>query len=391
MKHRQKNVALLVETSNAYARDLLHGVVAFMREHRHWSTFLPEQTRGDAPPAWLARWKGDGIIARIENPRIAASVVASGLPVVDVSAANLVPTIPWVETDDTLIARAAAAHLLERGFRNFAFCGNEQFNWSQWRCTEFQRTVAERGFACHTLNTPVQPVAPRPLEEEWVAYMQRLASWIGALPKPVGIMACFDRMGQHILEACAASGMAVPDEVAVVGVDNDELLCELADPPLSSVAPDGHRTGFEAARLLDQMMAGQRVEPRGYRIEPLGVVIRTSSDVLAVDDPAVSDAARYIRKHACEGITVDDVVAALAVSRRMLESRFKTLIGRTLHDEIDRVQLERASELLRDTDLPLQQVAVRAGYRHAEYFCVVFKKKTGQRPSEYRQRCRGMR
>ena len=381
----RKKVALLVETSNDYARGLLHGIVAYMREQRTWSAYLPEQTRGEEPPGWLSRWKGDGIIARIENPRIATAVVASGLPTVDVSAANLVPSLPWVETDDVAIARLAAGHLAERGFKHFAFCGDDRYNWSRWRGDEFQRIIKERGHACHVLNSAVEAKGRRP-EQEWGAYIARLAAWVSDLPKPVGIMACFDLLGRHLLTDCQSAAIAVPDEVAVVGVDDDELLCELADPPLSSVAPDARRTGYEAAALLNRLMAGEKVEVRGYRVEPLGVAVRVSSDVLAVDDAEVSQAIRFIRAHACEGINVDDVLKFVPVSRRSLESRFKALIGRTLHDEIDRVQLDRARELLRETDLSLPDVALRAGFRHAEYLSVVFKKKTGVTPSEFRRR-----
>jgi len=218
--------------------------------------------------------------------------------------------------------------------------------------------------------------------------MERLAAWIRELPKPVGIMACFDIVGRQVLEGCRLIDVAVPDEAAVVGVDNDELLCELADPPLSSVSPDTQRTGYVAAELLDKLMSGKKVPPKGHFIEPLGVIVRESSDVLAIEDADVSQAVRFIRAHACEGINVQDVLGGgstqLALSRRVLESRFKRLIGRTPHEEIDRVRLNRVKELLRETDLPLAEIARRAGYEHVEYLSVVFKKKAGVPPSEYR-------
>jgi LacI family transcriptional regulator len=200
-------------------------------------------------------------------------------------------------------------------------------------------------------------------------------------------MACFDIVGRQVLEACRQIDAAVPDEVAVVGVDNDELLCELADPPLSSVFPDTQRTGYVAAELLDKLMSGHRVPPKGHFIEPLGVIVRESSDVLAIEDADVSQAVRFIRAHACEGINVHDVLTAghIPLSRRVLESRFKKLIGRTPHEEIDRVQLNRVKELLRETDLPLTEIARRAGYEHVEYLSVVFKKKVGTPPSQYRR------
>jgi LacI family transcriptional regulator len=178
----------------------------------------------------------------------------------------------------------------------------------------------------------------------------------------------------------------VPDEVAVVGVDNDDLLCNLSEPPLSSVILNPVRTGYEAAELLDQMLAGQPVAGGIRRVKPTGVVTRQSSDVLAITDAEVSQAIRFIREHAVEGIKVEAILAAIPVSRRVLESRFKKLLGRTPHDEILRVQLERVKQLLAETDLPLRVIAERAGFKHVEYLSAVFKQHVGHPPSEYRRR-----
>lgn len=382
MSAPRKTIALLVETSNDYARGLLHGIVAYVREHRPWSTYLAEHGRGDAPPTWLASWSGDGIIARIENPRIAKAVRACGLPTVDLSAAALVPNIPIVETDNTAIAKLAFEHLKERGFKHFAYYGDDQYNWSRYRGDQFQACVRQAGGHAHTLSCNIG----HRTEDGWAEEMARLTLWIKELPKPVGIMACFDIVGRHVLEACRLVNAAVPDEVAVIGVDNDELLCELADPPLSSVAPDTHQTGYLAASILDKMMSGYPVDPVEHLIEPLGVIVRESSDVLAIEDQEVSQAIRYIRTRACEGINVSDVLAGAPVSRRKLEARFKKLIGRTPHDEIDRVRLNRVKELLRETSLPLAEIAQRAGFEHVEYLSVVFKKKVGMPPSDYRRK-----
>jgi LacI family transcriptional regulator len=384
MSPSRKTIALLVETSNDYARGLLHGIVAYVREHRPWSTYLAEHGRGDAPPTWLARWTGDGIIARVENPRIAKAVRACGLPTVDLSAANLMPDGPIVETDNAAIARLAFEHLQERGFKHFAYCGDDQYNWSKWRGDHFQAHVRQAGRQIHMYSSNVG----HRTNDRWGDQMARLALWIKGLPKPVGIMACFDIVGRQVLEACRLVDAAVPDEVAVIGVDNDELLCELADPPLSSVAPDTHRTGYLAASLLDKLMSGKKGIGREHLIEPLGVVVRESSDVLAIEDQDVSQAIRFIRAHACEGINVADVLADVPLSRRRLEARFKKLIGRTPHDEIDRVRLNRVKDLLRETDLSLAEISKRAGYEHVEYLSVVFKKKMGIPPREYRVRHR---
>ncbi|MDD4871998.1 MAG: DNA-binding transcriptional regulator [Kiritimatiellae bacterium] len=377
VKTRSK-VALLIETSNAYARGLLGGVVAYMRENRTWSIYLAEHGRGDKPPAWLADWKGNGIIARIENRDIAKALTNLNLPIVDVSAARLIPSIPWVETDDKAFARLAAEHLLERGFKNFAYCGDDRFNWSIWRSQHFPRFIAAAGHKCSVYS----PSKRMPADAE--SHIEDIAEWVTRLPKPVGVMACYDLRGQQVLDACRRRNIAVPDEVAVIGVDNDELLCSLSDPPLSSIIPNNHRTGFEAAAILDRMMSGKKVKSLTNLIPPLGVAMRQSTDVLAIEDKNIVQAVRYIREHACEGINVDDVLRAAPQSRRVLETRFNKLLGRTPHEEILHVQLNRVKELLAESDLSLETIAERAGFEHPEYLSVAFKREIGMPPSKYR-------
>jgi LacI family transcriptional regulator len=375
-------VALLVETSNAYARGLLRGIVSFIREHRLWSLYLSEHNRGDKPPRWLAHWKGHGIIARIENVAIAEALRQVSVPVVDVSAARLIPSLPWFETDDGAIAHLAADHLLERGFNYFAYAGDGQFNWSKWRCEHFQNCIRAAGKECFIY----QPVKGFSLDDE--EQLHHLGSWIKELPKPVGVMACYDFRGQQVLDACRRIGVAVPDEVAVIGVDNDDLLCELSHPPLSSVIPNTHRTGYEAARLLDEMMSGKKVRGETHLIPPLGIATRQSTDVLAIGDRNVARAVHFIRQHACDGIKVKDVLKAVPHSRTLLEGRFKKLIGRTPHEEILRVRLDRVKQLLIETDLPLEQIAERAGFPHVEYLSVAFRREVGVPPSQFRSQNR---
>ena len=374
---RRRKVALLIETSNAYARGLVQGVVHYVREHGPWSFQMMEQGRGDDPPAWLADWEGDGVIARIETPRIARAVVKRGLPTVDLSAARLVSSLPWVETDDGAIAGLAAEHLLERGFKHFGYCGDARFNWSVWRERKFAEHLKQTGHDCHVFCSD-------PALTDLDAQSSALMGWLRTLPKPVGIMACYDRRGQQVLDACRNAALAVPDEVAVVGVDNDELLCELAAPPLSSVIPNTLRTGYEAAALLDKLMAGKRVPATAHLISPIGVASRQSTDVLAIDDREVASAVRFIREHACEGINVADLMGAVALSRRVLEQRFQRLLGRTPHEEILHVKLSRVQRLLAETDLPLYQIAERAGFEHVEYLSVAFKRELGKTPRQFR-------
>lgn len=369
-------VALLIETSNAYARGLLRGIVSYTRAHRPWSLYLSEHNRGDQPPDWLSQWDGHGIIARIENPAIAVALRNVSIPVVDVSAARLLPSLPWFETDDGAIAILAAEHLLERGFKHFGFAGDSRFNWSKWRCEHFQNALRAAGSNCAIFN------AATDLESEDL--VDEIANWIRDLPKPLGVFACYDFFGQKVLDACRRLNLAVPDEVGVIGVDNDELLCDLAEPPLSSVIPNTCRTGYEAAALLDEMMTGKIVKGQTHLIPPIGVATRQSTDVLVIDDRNIARAVNFIRLHACSGIKVADVLRAVPQSRTRLERGFKRYFGRTPHEEILRVRLHKVKQLLVETDLSLEQIAERTAFFHVEYLSVAFRREIGLPPSQYR-------
>jgi LacI family transcriptional regulator len=201
-------------------------------------------------------------------------------------------------------------------------------------------------------------------------------------------MACYDIKAQQLLDVCRELDIAVPEEAAVIGVDDDPLLCNLADPPLSSVICNTHRTGYEAASLLDRMMAGERIGSESVLIKPLGVETRQSTDILAIEDQHVAAAVRFIRQHALTGIDVSDVLRQVPVSRRVLESRFREFVGRTPHQEIVRLRVERVKQLLTETNLPLSVIATRAGFQHNEYLSVAFKNAVGMPPSEFRRATR---
>jgi LacI family transcriptional regulator len=377
----RRSVALLIETSNSYSRGVLEGITQYVRHHERWSIFLPEQERGGRPPQWLGRWNGDGIIARIETDEIAASLRKAKLPVVDVSAARHLPDIPWVETDDEAIAELGVQHLLNRGFRNLAYCGDPGFNWSNWRRDKFRSLVESAGVAASVYDS-LSRNAPK---YSWDREKRGLAKWLSGLPRPIGIFACYDIQAQKLLEVCRELSIAVPEEIAVLGVDNDQLLCELSDPPLSSIICNTQRTGFEAAALLDRMMNGEQIDSAPVLVAPMGIRARQSTDILAIDDPDVATALRFIREHALEGINVADVVRHVPLSRRVLESRFKKILGRSPHEELTRLKLDRIKELLTETDLSLSDIARRTGFEHDEYMCVFFRKLKGMPPGQFRQ------
>ena len=374
------SVALLIETSNRYSRELVHGVRAFIEQQpQGWAVHLTEQGRGDVLPPWLARWEGDGIIARIENRRIENAIRKKGVPVVSVSASGLAPDLPTVISDSAAVAKLAAAHLIDRGFRYFGYCGDARFAWSKNHGRHFAEALADHGFACSTFDTRRGDFA------DWKLARRKLAAWLKALPKPAGVMTCFDIRGQQLLDVCKQLDLEVPGQVGVVGQHNDTLLCELCDPPLSSVIPNPRRAGYRAAALLDQMIRGVEVERRVYPIAPTGVATRGSTDLVATDDPQLAAAVRYIRSEALNGIRVSDVLARVPMSRTLLERKFREQFGRSPYEAIQHLRQVHAESLLLNTDLSITQVAERSGYLTAEYFSASFKKKTGRSPRAFRE------
>lgn len=376
----RRRVALIVETSNAHDRALLQGVFAYARETKSWLFSLMDQGRADVAPAWLADWEGDGIIARIKNRRIAATVLASGLPTVDLSSGHYLPSLPTVEPDDVAIAELAADHFIKRGFKNFAYCDHEDFLRSESRGKAFRKALVRAGFNCLEFRAKARAGAAISSK------VTEIGEWLKRLPKPMAIFAGHDTRAQHVLDACSQVGLVVPDEVAVLGVDNDDLVCEMTIPPLSSIIPNARRTGYEAARLLDRMMQGEKTPPMETRIEPLGVKLRQSTDVLAVDDAQVALALRYIREHVCEPIMLADVLRVVRLPRRTLEKRFRCLLNRTVHEEILAVRINWVKQLLSNTKLSMKQIAEVMAYEHPEYLGVVFKREAGISPREYRRR-----
>jgi len=379
-RSRRPQVALIVETSLASGRDILSGVARYVREHGPWAIYHEPRSLEEMVPRWLKRWQGDGIIARIQNRQIAKAVAEVGLPTVDVL--GVVPDcgFPLVHVDDEAIGRSGAEHLLERGFCRFGFVSIEGEIWSQRRAMAFANRVGQRGYQCDKLQ-----IARRSAKSgSWERYEAELAKWVERLTKPAGVMIASDQLGTALLEACRRAGTNVPDDVGVIGVDNDEPLCQVSDPPLSSIWPNHAQVGYEAARLLDAMLQGQPPPPAPVYLSPGKVVTRLSTNTLAVEDRVVAAAARFIREHASDGINVEDVVRETAVCRSVLQRRFKDVFRRTIHDEIVSARLARAQELLRETDLPLLTIAEKSGFRHQEYMGAVFKQRLQTTPARYR-------
>lgn len=399
--NRVPRVAVLIESSRAFGRGLLQGIADYSRHHGPWSMYFEPQGLGVAPPSWLSNWDGDGILARIDDQRMADAVLATGCPVLDLRGRLTNLEVPFFGISNDVITRLVFDHLRDCGLRRFGFCGIGvgQIRMLDQRREFFVRHVQAAGFQCDVFvgvphkQKPARrkasdPQSTNPLAIDWETEQEALADWVRSLPKPIGIMACHDPRGYQLVDACRRAGVRVPEQVAVVGVDNDAVLCSMSDPPLTSVDPDGQKVGYAAAEYLDRMMHGEQVPPSPILLEPKGLVARRSSDMLAIDDPELREAIRYIRDHACEGIRVPDVVKHLAMSRSVFERRFRRFLGRTPKDEMLRVQLVQAKQLLIETDLQMAEIARRTGFASDKYFSDAFWHQTGQRPTAYRESLR---
>lgn len=380
-------VALLIESSRSYGRELLMGIAKYVRIHGPWSIEFEEGDPGEQLPKWFGRWKWDGIIARVTTPAMAEVLRRTGVPVIDLSGSLPESSFPQIRSDEAAVGRLAAEHLLERGFKNFAFCGFNGTDWSDLRRASFEQRVSEAGFACLAFENPgpMQSFSISDYEEHGERHERDLMAWLQSLPKPCGLMACNDARGRQVLNCCREVGVAVPDEVAVIGVDKDEIFCELSDLPLSSVILNTQQIGFEAAALLARLMAGESAGPSSIVVKPMGVMARQSTDVLAIDDRHIAAALKHIREYACDGLDVDSILKAVPLSRSVLERRFSQILGSSPKAEILRVRLDRVCRLLAESDLSLAEVAEKAGFEHPEYMSRLFKKKMGITPGEFRR------
>jgi LacI family transcriptional regulator len=387
-----RHVALIMDIYKPYDRKVIAGIARYVRAVGRWSLYVEDEPLDKIPS--LRQWRGDGIIANFDDLKVAKALAGLSVPMVGVGGGSVgydpQGHIPYVATNNASIARLAADHLLERGFRNFGYCGMPKAPvkpWSEERGEAFAAHVTGLGYSCSTFRGKPGTV------RQWETLQKALTEWITGLERPLGLMCCNDTRAHHVLEACRRAALRVPEDVAVIGVDNDEMMCELAIPPLSSVIQGTDQLGYETAALLDRMMetgSKRLVVPARHRIviEPVGIATRQSTDILAVSDPAVAEALRFIRGKVGDRLQVTDVARHVHLSRSTLDSRFRIALRRTAADEIQRLRLARAQELLRSTPMPLKQIASTVGYSTVQYMTAVFRRRVGQTPGQYARQVR---
>lgn len=390
-------VALLIESSRKFGRDVLSGIAKYIHVHGPWSCYIEERELHGGIPDWLKQVPISGIIARIDGMRTAKELLRLGRPVIDVRASVRSERIPAFVTNPRAVAQMAADFFLQAGFRHFAFCGYSGIPFSDERGAAFTNYLATHGYTTHVFSPPPQSLtaarrgASAPLtflqavEQRGLENEKAIAAWLRKQPRPLALVACNDICGQQVLNACREHGVNVPGEVAVMGVDDDEVLCTISEPPLSSIKPDAERLGAEAAALLDAMMKGKGVKPGLVEIPPLWIVERASTDVVAIEDPVMVQALRFIRNHVNEGVNVKEVLAHVGCSRTDLGLRFRHWLKTSVRAEIIRLRIERACSLLRQTNLGLAEIARQSGCRDAPSFCRLFQRRLSQTPTQYRR------
>ena len=376
-----RNVHLVLDMTGTFGRDVAGGVCRYVRAARDWHVVVHDEAELD--PRSLDGLPCDGILGFLSTKAMADYLDAAAVPRVNVS--NRLATLPGpsVLNDDAAIGRLAGGHFIERLFRHLAFYGPTEQRYALERSTGLLEAVRQAKAEYHEFAAGAEGEAAGGSGGN----IRPLADWLASLPRPVGVLGATDSLAREVLDACAAAGLRVPDDVAVLGVGNDEILCDLAPVPLSSVSVAGPRIGHAAAELLDALMAGKAAPTRPLRLAPGGVTARRSSDVLAVSDPEVSAAFRYIHEHACEGLKVPALLKAVPVERRLLDRRFVAATGRTVCQEIYRVRLEHARRLLAETSLPVPDVSRQSGFREPNRFSSLFRQLIGITPSDYRRQC----
>jgi LacI family transcriptional regulator len=379
--YRIPRVLLIIETSRAYGRGLVEGIARYAQENGPWSIQFEDRGLEATPPAWLREWQGQGIIARSVTKKQARLLRATGLPFVELLGDRSIGTAE-VTCDDYLMGRMAVEHFFDRGLRRFAFFTYGETWWTQTHRDGFCRALKERGYDCEIYRPPRTSDRALPV---WHEYQRpRLVEWLRSLPRPIAVLTAGDMQAVRLSDACRETGIAVPEEVSILSLSNDPVICETVRPTISSMDLDARRIGFEAATLLARKMAGEH--PKGVvYLPPSHIVVRQSSEIMHIADADVVQAMQFIRDFACTGINVSRVAKKVGLSRSVLERRFQQYLGRTPKAEIMHVRIERAKMFLSQTDKSSESIAHKCGFASLVYFTKAFRREVGMTPRAYRR------
>ena len=386
----RRRVALLVESNLEYGRGILRGIGSYMHEHRHWDVFHHVDSLPKTLPANLRSWRPEGIIGQFETKEILAQVKRLKVPVVELYSLHSSKGISYLDVDHGEVTRLAIEHYESLGYQQFAYCGFKGIHYCERRCKAFSEQLKAKGVAVNIFQS-VPPARARgtfEIETRGMFDIDRIGRWLEGLPKPLAVLAGTDTRARHVLEACRLYNFEVPGEISVTGVGNDEILCNLADPTLTSIALRPEAIGRDAAALLDEMINGRPALEKPKFYGPLCIVPRESTNSLAIADPVISDAINFIRSQILRGapVGVVDIARHAGLSRSTLQRRFIDLLDCSPRDEIIRLQIERVRELLRGTTSSLNVISNRVGFSSPGCMFRLFKRKTGETPTEYRRR-----
>lgn len=376
-------VILLIDGSGALGRGLLRGIAKYSRLHGPWAfyrkaPFYRLQGFDAKTLPQLKQWGATGVILR--DVKQTEDIIAMGLPTIVTEIHEQLTGFPSIVSDAEAIGKMGAEHLLNCGFTRFAYCGFDMLR-NRRRHEAFSKRLATAGFEVHSYKqTQAQ------LRQAWNTEQTLMVDWLKSLPKPIGLMTCTDDMSQYVIEACKIAQLHIPDQVAIIGVDNDELICDLSTPPLSSIAVNSETAGYEAAQTLNMLMSGKQVTNPTILVRPTEVVTRQSTNILAIEDSEVVKAIEFVRGYANKIIKVHDVVAATTLTRRALEQRFGNILNRSIHDEIKRERTRRIAHMLTETNLSIAEIAVSLGHTRVEHLARYFRQEMGMTPLAYRKK-----
>ena len=387
MKKKISRIVLVLPPAVGIEGDIRIGIFKYARPLLPWSFLnIPQSSM---KLGQKNAWHAAGGLGRVGRPDLAALAISYGIPFVNIYGGQPFKGLPQVGTCDRSIGEMAADHLISRGFVNFAFFGIDTrhpgFSKSRWE--GYRDRLSEKGFTADCFDSE-KTYPPVQAKTDDVAYDESLYRWINHLPRPVAIFACDDARGLWISDACWHLDLNVPEEVAILGVDNNPVSCTASFPPLSSIQVPGELEGFEAARLLDRLLKGEAPPAEPVLLKPKGVIARKSTNTQAVSDPRILKALAFIREHAHEKIHVNEVARKTGLCRRILENKFRCELGRTPYQEIRRTQIEMAKHMLADTDLSIESIAERTGLGNRAQMSREFAIRVGLAPAAYRRQFR---